>query len=177
MSSPKLSIEEKREKVAARPITGPYPALAREVRWLMGWNRGDRNRAFLSTRQAADATGVNHSTIAALTRGDRASERSLQQISDALLGDLQRLLFLAGYRMDESPARLRFVRARLLTLIGDDDHKLAGSARSLGISGDDLNQWLRNRIELPVATAVEATKVLASLEAAADADRLIISLS
>ncbi|MGI4792017.1 MAG: LexA family protein [Janthinobacterium lividum] len=85
-----------REKAAARPIDGPFPEFAREIRHLLGYYAEDR-RNFMTSRMAHRKTGVNYSTIASMTRGVRGSEDTIRKIAKGLGGDVDILLRLAGY--------------------------------------------------------------------------------
>jgi transcriptional regulator with XRE-family HTH domain len=89
-----------REKADEAEIPGPYKDLAVEVRKMLGYYSDDL--PLLSARQAALKSGVNHSTIASLIRGGRASRISLKQLAETFGIDAARLLRLAGYALESS---------------------------------------------------------------------------
>jgi len=91
-----MNIDELRKKALERTIDGPYSDLAKEVRYLLGWVEGS-SRPYLTSRMAYRKTGVNYSTIAAMSKGDRGSYESVRKFAEGLGGDVDQLLLLAGY--------------------------------------------------------------------------------
>lgn len=89
-----LMLDEEREKACARPIDGRYPDLAREIRRLMGYEGG---RSFLTSRMVERRTGINHSTVTLMVRGDRPSYQNILKFVAGVGGDARHLLTLADY--------------------------------------------------------------------------------
>ena len=75
------------------PIDGRYPALAKVIRHLLGWEKGSP-RPYLTTRGAQRKTGISHVTITTAACGDRPSVESLIQIATELGGDAHDLVAL-----------------------------------------------------------------------------------
>lgn len=96
---------EDRERAQARPVNGPYPEYAREVRRLLGYYSEDR-RSFLSLRMAEGKTGVKHTTIGTMARGFRADVYNTRRFAESLSGDPDRLLAMGGHLVEFVPDRL-----------------------------------------------------------------------
>ena len=94
-----ISDLDRRTKAWNRPIEGAYHDLAIYVRMLMGWAPGSikSGSPFLTSRAASYKTGVNYSTIAAMTRGERAAYESIVKFTEALGGDVDYALLMGGY--------------------------------------------------------------------------------
>ncbi len=109
------TLEEEHRKALKRPIDGPYPDLAREVRRLMGHGNHDPERPFLTSRMGQNKSGVHYATIASAMRGFRVKEDALFRLAYGLGGDAKLLLSLAGY-----PPSAYFIRASAALAKTDD---------------------------------------------------------
>ncbi|MGI4792018.1 MAG: hypothetical protein ACRYFS_24610 [Janthinobacterium lividum] len=140
-----LTLENEKIRAIARPITGKYPALAKEVRRLMGYG-GDRN--FLTGRKLSVLCGASYTAVNNLTRGDRVEEGTLIKIANGLKTDPSHLLTLAGYPASE------YTRGGIVDKWGlDGDDPLA--AEMLGIYHDMTPS--RRSMLVSIARAVKAT--------------------
>lgn len=126
--------KSQREAAQERPIDGRFPELAHEIRRLLGWVAND-GRPFLTSRMASRKTGVNYSTIAALTRGDRAGAETLRKLAEGLNGDVVGLMRAAGYLPEEPSNVVRETRAGYLAdtnLHKPENIAMAEYLRSIG---------------------------------------------
>ena len=76
------------------------PALALEVKELLSkFSPGDKP---LTSREAADLTGLSHATVAKMLRGLPVGRSATRQLAERLGGDIERILNLSGYTVTES---------------------------------------------------------------------------
>ena len=97
-----MNATTEREKAALRPIDGRYDEMAKEVRKLLGWGSCE-DYPFLTTRSAARKTGISHTAISSMARGDRPSENIIMRFAQAMDADETKLLSLSGYGVCLSP--------------------------------------------------------------------------
>ena len=94
------TLEAEKELAVARPITGPYPEFARELRRLMGHTD---ERPFLTGRMLSQKSHVSYTTIGEAMRGYRPGEASIQRLAHVLDADAGRLMRLAKYPASNYP--------------------------------------------------------------------------
>lgn len=90
-----------------RPISGPYPALAQEVRKLLGHDSPNGSR-FLTGRMAAFKCGVNAASITDAANGYRLRMETLSKIAIGLGGDVDALLRAGGLSDYARPPHRKF---------------------------------------------------------------------
>ncbi len=123
------TIEEERAVALRRPIQGQYPALAKEVRRLLGYETEDIKQ-FMTARQAASLAGISYGSMCDAVRGDRLRYDSLVKMATKLGGDPDKLLSLAGYDAKDygrghlSPAALSLLNEQGLDDSPDAAHLL-----------------------------------------------------
>ena len=100
------TIAEEYRLAIQRPADGPYPALAAEVRKLLGYDSPGGER-FMTARAASAKCGVAAASLTGALRGDRLSVESLLKIATGLGGDPDQLLRVAGYSEYSRPPRRR----------------------------------------------------------------------
>lgn len=83
------------------PIDGRYPEFGQAVRHLLGWYTED-NRPYLSSRDVQRMTGITNSAVAMMARGGRVAPVNLKKFADAVGGDYNQLMRLAGWTPDTS---------------------------------------------------------------------------
>ncbi len=79
----------------ARPVSGPHPALAKEIRHLLGYDSPNGNR-FLTGRMACVKCGVNAASITDAANGHAIRMETLSKIAIGLGGDVDALLRAGG---------------------------------------------------------------------------------
>ncbi len=76
------------------------PELAAEVKRLLAkFSPHDKP---LSSREAADLTGLSHATVAKMVRGLVVGRFATQKLAERLGGDVEQLLNLSGYKTEET---------------------------------------------------------------------------
>ena len=75
------------------------PELAAEVKRLL--RKFSPNHKPLTSREAADLTGLSHATVAKMVRGLAVGRFATQKLAERLGGDVETLLTLSGYRVEE----------------------------------------------------------------------------